>query len=53
MREKGCATWDGGNSTWGGRARVFVTVPVCVSVQEMAGGKGQVLAGRVVKGYCG
>nr|GEV78407.1 retrovirus-related Pol polyprotein from transposon TNT 1-94 [Tanacetum cinerariifolium] len=23
MREKGCATWDGGNSTWGGRARVI------------------------------
>nr|GEU72329.1 hypothetical protein [Tanacetum cinerariifolium] len=24
MRKKGCATWDGGNSTWGGRARVIV-----------------------------
>nr|GEW20039.1 hypothetical protein [Tanacetum cinerariifolium] len=44
---------DGGNSTWGGQVRVFGTVPVCVSVQEMAGGEGRVLAGRVVKGYCG
>nr|GEZ59774.1 reverse transcriptase domain-containing protein [Tanacetum cinerariifolium] len=50
MREKGCATWDGGNSTWGGRARVFGTVPVCVRVQERAGGEGHVLAGRFVKG---
>nr|GEW22703.1 reverse transcriptase domain-containing protein [Tanacetum cinerariifolium] len=32
-----CAMWDGGNSTWGGRVRVFGTVPVCVSVQEIAG----------------
>nr|GEY01016.1 hypothetical protein [Tanacetum cinerariifolium] len=24
MRNEGCATWDGGNSTWGGRARVIV-----------------------------
>nr|GEV67194.1 uncharacterized mitochondrial protein AtMg00810-like [Tanacetum cinerariifolium] len=50
IRRKGCATWDGGNSTWGGRARVFGTVSVCVSVQEMAGGEGRVLAGKVVKG---
>nr|GEV67553.1 protein kinase-like domain, phloem protein 2-like protein [Tanacetum cinerariifolium] len=48
-----CATWDGGNNTWGGRARVFGTVPVCVSVQEMAGGEGRVLAGRVVNGTVG
>nr|GEY44712.1 integrase, catalytic region, zinc finger, CCHC-type, peptidase aspartic, catalytic [Tanacetum cinerariifolium] len=47
---KGCATWDGGNSTWGGRARVFGTVLVCVRVQERAGGEGWVLAGRFVKG---
>nr|GEX63872.1 retrovirus-related Pol polyprotein from transposon TNT 1-94 [Tanacetum cinerariifolium] len=24
IRRKGCATWDGGNSTWGGQARVIV-----------------------------
>nr|GEX94810.1 hypothetical protein [Tanacetum cinerariifolium] len=53
MRLEGLATWDRSNSTWGGWARVFGTVPVCVSVQEMAGGEGRVLAGRVVKGYCG
>nr|GEZ55625.1 hypothetical protein [Tanacetum cinerariifolium] len=23
IRKEGCATWDGGNSTWGGRARVI------------------------------
>nr|GEY75809.1 hypothetical protein [Tanacetum cinerariifolium] len=40
MRKKGCATWDGGKSTWGGRARGFGTVPVCVRVQERAGGDG-------------
>nr|GFA19775.1 hypothetical protein [Tanacetum cinerariifolium] len=44
-----------GNSTWGGQARVFGTDPVCVRVQEMAGGRwlggeGRVLAGMVVKG---
>nr|GEV67259.1 reverse transcriptase domain-containing protein [Tanacetum cinerariifolium] len=38
MRKEGCATWDRGKSTWGGRARGFGTVPVCVSVQEKAGG---------------
>nr|GEY63993.1 reverse transcriptase domain-containing protein [Tanacetum cinerariifolium] len=50
IRKEGCATWDGGNSTWGGRVRVFGTVPVYVSVQEIAGGEGAILAGRVVKG---
>nr|GEZ80047.1 hypothetical protein [Tanacetum cinerariifolium] len=25
MRERGCAAWDGGNSTWGGQARVIGT----------------------------
>nr|GEX97144.1 hypothetical protein [Tanacetum cinerariifolium] len=48
-RERGCAMWDGGNITWGGRARVFGTVPVCVGVQEKAYGGEGVLAGRVVK----
>nr|GEZ26335.1 hypothetical protein [Tanacetum cinerariifolium]GEZ37926.1 hypothetical protein [Tanacetum cinerariifolium] len=50
MRERGCAIWDGGKITWGGRARVFGTVPMYVRVQEMAGGEGRVLAGMVVKG---
>nr|GEW01789.1 hypothetical protein [Tanacetum cinerariifolium] len=36
-RKEGCVTWDGGNSTWGGRAKVFGTVPVCLGVQERAG----------------
>nr|GFA77324.1 hypothetical protein [Tanacetum cinerariifolium] len=40
----------GGKGTWGGRAKVFGTVPVCERVQEMAGGEGRVLAGMVVKG---
>nr|GEX43364.1 reverse transcriptase domain-containing protein [Tanacetum cinerariifolium] len=50
IRKEGCATWDGGNCTWGGQARVFGTVSVCASVQEMAGGEGRVLAGRFVEG---
>nr|GEV02418.1 retrovirus-related Pol polyprotein from transposon TNT 1-94 [Tanacetum cinerariifolium] len=28
IRRKGCATWDGGNCTWGAQAKVFGTVPV-------------------------
>nr|GEY81534.1 hypothetical protein [Tanacetum cinerariifolium] len=51
--KKGCATWDGGNSTWGGRVRVFGTVSMCLGVQERAGCEGRVLAGRVVKGTVG
>nr|GEY76255.1 hypothetical protein [Tanacetum cinerariifolium] len=50
MRLESLATWDGGNSTWGGRARVFGTVPMCVRVQERAGEEGLILAGMVVKG---
>nr|GEX43944.1 hypothetical protein [Tanacetum cinerariifolium] len=50
MREEDVATWDGGNSTWGGQVKGFGTVPVCVSVQERAGGEGRVLAGKVAKG---
>nr|GEW85386.1 hypothetical protein [Tanacetum cinerariifolium] len=37
MREESLATWDGGNITWGGQARVYGTVPVCVCAQEIAG----------------
>nr|GEY45487.1 hypothetical protein [Tanacetum cinerariifolium] len=37
MRERGCATWDGGNGTWGGRARVFGTVLVCESTRKSWG----------------
>nr|GEX10175.1 hypothetical protein [Tanacetum cinerariifolium] len=43
----------GQESTWGGRARVIGTVPVCLGVQERAGGEGRVLAGRFIDGYCG
>nr|GEY18680.1 reverse transcriptase domain-containing protein [Tanacetum cinerariifolium] len=43
---RGCATWDGDNSTWGGRAKGFGTVPVYVRVQERVGGEGWVLARR-------
>nr|GFA82378.1 hypothetical protein [Tanacetum cinerariifolium] len=31
IRKEGCATWDGGNSTWEGRVRVFGTVPVVLT----------------------
>nr|GEV00825.1 retrovirus-related Pol polyprotein from transposon TNT 1-94 [Tanacetum cinerariifolium] len=34
MRNKGCASWDRGNDTWGGRERNFGTVPVLAGVQE-------------------
>nr|GEZ96013.1 hypothetical protein [Tanacetum cinerariifolium] len=34
---EGCDTWDGGKVTWGGQARVYGTVPVCVCAQEIAG----------------
>nr|GEZ54915.1 hypothetical protein [Tanacetum cinerariifolium] len=46
------ATWERGDSTWGGQARGIGTVPVCVSVHERAGGEGRVLAGKGVVGYC-
>nr|GEZ20313.1 hypothetical protein [Tanacetum cinerariifolium] len=36
----GYATWDGGNSTWGGRVKGFGTVPVCVHAQEKLGKRG-------------
>nr|GFA39802.1 ribonuclease H-like domain-containing protein [Tanacetum cinerariifolium] len=49
IRKEGYATWDRGNSTWGGRAKGFGTVLVCVSVQEMVYGGGTLLAGNVVK----
>nr|GEW09408.1 hypothetical protein [Tanacetum cinerariifolium] len=39
IRKEGCATWDGGNSTWGGRARVIGTVPVSLGTQEIAWGR--------------
>nr|GEV44408.1 reverse transcriptase domain-containing protein [Tanacetum cinerariifolium] len=35
--KEGCASWDRDKGTWGGRARVFGTVSVCVRVQERAG----------------
>nr|GFA09630.1 hypothetical protein [Tanacetum cinerariifolium] len=39
MRERGCATWDGGNSTWRGQARVISTVLVCESTGEGVWGR--------------
>nr|GEW60574.1 hypothetical protein [Tanacetum cinerariifolium] len=44
------ATWDGGRSTWGGRVRVFGTVPVSLGAQEIAWGRGEFLAGKGVVG---
>nr|GEW25635.1 RNA-directed DNA polymerase, eukaryota [Tanacetum cinerariifolium] len=38
IRKKGCATWDGDRSTWGGRVRGLCTVPVSLGAQEIAGG---------------
>nr|GFA66345.1 hypothetical protein [Tanacetum cinerariifolium] len=32
MREGGCASWDRGNGTWGGRERSFGTVPVLAEI---------------------
>nr|GEU88907.1 non-lysosomal glucosylceramidase-like isoform X2 [Tanacetum cinerariifolium] len=52
MRKKGCATWDGGNSTWGGRVRVFGTVLVSLGAQEIAWGRGEFLAGKTGWGHC-
>nr|GEY31152.1 putative ribonuclease H-like domain-containing protein [Tanacetum cinerariifolium] len=49
MRNEEVATWDGGEGTWGGRARVFGTVPVCVRVQERAGETSQVQNGFCFK----
>nr|GEY44896.1 hypothetical protein [Tanacetum cinerariifolium] len=51
-KNEGCATWDGGNSTWGGRVRVFGTVPVCVRVQERVYGDELFLAGKGVRVLC-
>nr|GEV24100.1 hypothetical protein [Tanacetum cinerariifolium] len=40
MRKKGCASWDGGKGTWGGRARVFDTVSVWCRCTERGVGDG-------------
>nr|GEX45373.1 DNA-directed DNA polymerase [Tanacetum cinerariifolium] len=50
---KGCDTWDGGKGTWGGRAKGFGTIPVCVHAQEKAGEGVVILVGKGVVGYCG
>nr|GEV11091.1 reverse transcriptase domain-containing protein [Tanacetum cinerariifolium] len=34
---KGCASWDRGKGTWGGRERSFGTIPVLAGVQEAIG----------------
>nr|GEX76352.1 hypothetical protein [Tanacetum cinerariifolium] len=50
MRKEGCASWDLGKRTWGGRERGFGTVSVCVRVQESEYGGGGLLVGKFVKG---
>nr|GFA17785.1 hypothetical protein [Tanacetum cinerariifolium] len=44
------ATWDGGKGTWGGRAKVFGTVPVVLGAQEIVWGNGVKMAGKCVEG---
>nr|GEZ56175.1 hypothetical protein [Tanacetum cinerariifolium] len=46
---EGCAMWDWGKGTWGGRGVAFGTIPVCVRVQERAGEEGLILARKMVK----
>nr|GEX22461.1 hypothetical protein [Tanacetum cinerariifolium] len=45
-----CATWDGGNSTWGGQGVGFGTILVWCRCTGECVGDGLFLAGRVVKG---
>nr|GEZ45976.1 integrase, catalytic region, zinc finger, CCHC-type, peptidase aspartic, catalytic [Tanacetum cinerariifolium] len=49
IRKEEIASWDGGKSTWGGRAKGFGTVPVCVSVEEMVYGGRSLLAGKYLR----
>nr|GEU73207.1 hypothetical protein [Tanacetum cinerariifolium] len=53
MRKKGCATWDRGKSTWGGRVRVFGTVLVVLGAQEIAWGRGEFWREKWVGGTVG
>nr|GEZ14232.1 retrovirus-related Pol polyprotein from transposon 17.6 [Tanacetum cinerariifolium] len=46
MRLESLATWDGGNITWGGRVRVYGTVPICVSVHRKGWGRGTRIGGK-------
>nr|GEW01757.1 hypothetical protein [Tanacetum cinerariifolium] len=48
-----CATWDGGNSTWGGQGVAFGTVPVWCWCTGECVGDGLFLARRVVNGTVG
>nr|GEZ64900.1 hypothetical protein [Tanacetum cinerariifolium] len=52
IRKEEIASWDGGKSTWGGRVRVFGTVPVCVRVQERAREGVVVFGGKRSCSYC-
>nr|GEW85309.1 hypothetical protein [Tanacetum cinerariifolium] len=52
MRIEKKATWEREQNHMGGRGESFGTVPVYYGAQYMAVGKGRVLAGKWVKGYC-
>nr|GEY09453.1 hypothetical protein [Tanacetum cinerariifolium] len=41
IRNEEIASWDGAKSTWGGRVRVFGTVSVSLSAQEIVWGRGR------------
>nr|GEY47421.1 hypothetical protein [Tanacetum cinerariifolium] len=49
MRKEGCASWDLGKRTWGGRERGFGTVPVWCRCTGSGVGDGVVLAGKWVE----
>nr|GEY93190.1 hypothetical protein [Tanacetum cinerariifolium] len=40
MRNKGCASWDLGKRTWGGREKSVGTVWVVADVQDVSMGEG-------------
>nr|GEU90385.1 hypothetical protein [Tanacetum cinerariifolium] len=53
MRKEEIASWDGGKSTWGGRVRVFGTVPVSLGAQEIAWGRGEFWREKQFRGTVG
>nr|GEZ66189.1 hypothetical protein [Tanacetum cinerariifolium] len=52
MRKEEIASWDGGKSTWGGRVRVFGTVPVSLGAQEIVWGRGRFWRERLFRVLC-